>query len=91
MLGVARAHVARHAPELLDQPIQLQQLDGPPGSPRYAVSVGACLREGPCPHGVADGAPCPIRDCTLRHSLRMLLDRDGNVVELLRDGLRWNE
>lgn len=89
MLQVAREHLHELDPVLQQQPIHLRMLDGPPGSPRYAVYVGACERPGPCPHGVEHEHPCPILDCELRHSLRMLLDREGNLVEVLRSGVRW--
>jgi hypothetical protein len=90
MLRVAREHVRRLNMGLDDEPIHLRMLDGPPSAPRYAVYVGACMSEGDCPHGVNDRITCPILECKLRRSLRMLLDRDGNLVELLRDGVRWS-
>jgi hypothetical protein len=90
MLQVAREHLAQLDADLRDEPIYLRMLDGPPGAPRYAVYVGACRREGACPHGVEDVKPCPVLDCELRHSLRLLLDRDGQLVEVLRSGVRWN-
>jgi hypothetical protein len=89
MLKVARDHLKELDQALLDEPIHLRMLDGPPGAPRYAIYVGTCERQGPCPHGVENVTPCPILDCELRHSLRMLLDRDGNLVEVLRSGVRW--
>jgi hypothetical protein len=89
MLRVAREHVRRLNMGLDEEPIHLRMLDGPPGAPRYAVYVGACMSEGGCPHGISDRTTCPVLECKLRHSLRMLLDRDGNLVELLRGGVRW--
>lgn len=89
MLKVAREHLVQLDDELRDEPIHLRMLDGPPGAPRYAVYVGACERHGPCPYGVEGITPCPVLDCELRHSLRMLLDREGNLVEVLRSGVRW--
>lgn len=89
MLQVARDHLRQLDSELLDAPLHLRMLDGPPGAPRYAIYVGVCERKGPCPHGVEEVSPCPVLDCELRHSLRMLLDRDGNLVEVLRGGVRW--
>lgn len=91
MIQVAREHLARLDAELRDEPIHLRALDGPPGAPRYAVYVGLCARQGPCPHGVEELNPCPVLDCELRHSLRMLLDREGNLVEVLRSGVRWTD
>ena len=89
MLKVAREHLKHLDAELYDELIHLRMLDGPPGAPRYAVYVGACERDGPCPYSVEDVTPCPILDCDLRHSLRLLLDRDGKLVEVLRSGVRW--
>jgi hypothetical protein len=89
MLQVAREHLRELDEGLHEEPIHLRMLDGPPGAPRYAVYIGACEREGPCPYGVADQNPCPVLDCQLRHSLRMLLDREGKLVEVLRSGVRW--
>lgn len=89
MLQVAREHLRELDEELHEEPIHLRMLDGPPGAPRYAVYIGACEREGPCPYGVAEQNPCPVLDCQQRHSLRMLLDREGKLVEVLRSGVRW--
>jgi hypothetical protein len=89
MLAIARAQLARFAPELRDEPIQLRHLDGPPDGPRYAVSVGICRRTEACPHGIAAQQPCPVLNCEQRQSLRMLLDRNGEPLELLRNGVRW--
>ncbi|HMQ30925.1 MAG TPA: hypothetical protein PKD53_09360 [Chloroflexaceae bacterium] len=89
MVKVAGDHLGELDSALRDEPIHLRMLDGPPGAPRYAVYVGTCERPGPCPHGVEEITPCPVLNCALRHSLRMLLDRDGNLVEVLRGGVRW--
>lgn len=90
MLQVAREHLTQLDADLRDEPIHLRMLDGPPGAPRYAVYVGACRRESVCPHGVSHVKPCPVLDCELRHSLRLLLDREGKLIEVLRSGVRWN-
>jgi len=90
MLGVARGHLRAIAPRLAEAPLRLRMLDGPPGSPRYAVWASACRRSGPCPYGVPDEHRCHVRDCPLRDALRMLLSREGEVVEVIRDGLRWD-
>ncbi len=89
MLAIAQEHLIQLDKDLSDEPLHLRMLDGPPGAPRYAVYVGVCEREGPCPYGVEHISPCPIIDCDLRHSLRMLLDREGKLVEVLRGGVRW--
>ncbi|NWF80072.1 MAG: hypothetical protein HXY37_08490 [Chloroflexi bacterium] len=89
MLRVAREHLNVLDPDLRDEPIHLRMLDGPPGAPRYAVYVGACRRDGDCPYGVEMITPCPVLNCELRNSLRLLLDREGNLVEVLQSGVRW--
>lgn len=90
MLQVAREHLRRIDATLSDAPLHLHQLDGPPGGPRYAVSVGVCRRSAACPYGVAEGQPCTVLDCELRDAVRLLLDRDGNLLEVLRNGVRWS-
>ena len=89
MIRVARGHLSAIEPGLKDAPLQLRMLDGPPGAPRYAVSISRCLRQGPCPYGVEPGQACTVHDCELREALRMLLNREGEVVEVIRDGVRW--
>jgi hypothetical protein len=90
MLRVARDHLSAIEPGLEDAPLRLHTLDGPPGSPRYAVSVSRCRRQGPCPYDVVDEQLCSVHECAQREALRMLLNRDGEVVEIIRDGLRWD-
>lgn len=89
MLEVARQHLLQIDAGLQDAPLHLRMLDGPPGSPRYAVSVAECHRAGPCPYHVTDEARCPILECSLRHSLRLLLTRDGELVEVIQGDIRW--
>ena len=93
LLAVARSYVNQHAPDLKAAPLQLRMLDGPPGSPSCAVTAEACLA-GDCPSGVqaalAASGQCPVRDCPLRCSLRLLLDRRGAVVQVTRSGVHWN-
>ena len=89
MIKVARDHLSQLDTALRDEPIHLRMLDGPPGAPRYAVYVGVCERQGPCPYSAETQKPCPILDCELRHSLRLLLDREGKLGEVLRSGVRW--
>jgi hypothetical protein len=47
-----------------------------------------------CPHDVpaalAQSDQCPVRDCSLRCSLRLLLDRRGTVLHVTRSGVHWN-
>lgn len=92
MLNVAQKYLSQHAPELKDAPLCVRSLDGPPGSPRYSVTAEECIA-GECPYGVsretAMAGDCPIIDCQLRHSIRLLLDRQGTVVKDMRNGIHW--
>lgn len=92
LLAVARAYISQHLPELKDAPLRIRMLDGPPGSPRYAVTIESCP-PGPCPHGVArekaNAGMCEVRDCPIRDSVRLLLSRSGDVVQVTRSGMHW--
>ena len=93
LLIAARLYVSQHVPELKTAPLLLRLLDGPPGSPSYAVTAEACVAGG-CPNGVsaliAESGQCGVRDCPLRCSVRLLLDRRGAVVQATRSGVHWN-
>lgn len=93
MLSVAQKYVNQHVPELKDVPLRVRSLDGPPGAPRYTVTAEEC-RADTCPYGVsqetAAAGNCPILKCQLRHSLRLLLDRQGEVVEDVRSEIHWH-
>jgi hypothetical protein len=91
MLKVARQYLDRSMPELHGTAIRLHTLDGPPGSPRYAAMAERCTAA--CPHGISESVAaageCPVRDCPLRDSIRLLLDRSGAVIQATRSGIRW--
>jgi hypothetical protein len=93
LLVAARAYLSQHMPELRTAPLHLRMLDGPPGSPCCAVTVEACRRAGPCPHGiaaaVAERGECSVRDCPLRLSVRLLISRGGTVVQATRSAVHW--
>jgi hypothetical protein len=93
LLVFARTYVNQHVPELKAAPLQLHMLDGPPGSPSCAVTVEACLAAD-CPNGVsaliAKSGQCAVRDCPLRCSVRLLLDRRGAVMQDTRSGVHWS-
>ena len=92
LLVAARTYLSQHVPELKAAPLQLRMLDGPPESPRYAVTAEDCLA-GACPFGasaVAHAGQCSVRDCPLRCSVRLLLDRRGEVVQATRSGIHWS-
>jgi hypothetical protein len=92
LLIVARTYVSQHVPELKAAPIQLRILDGPPGAPCCAAMAEVCLAS-ECPNGIpalaAKNGQCSVRDCPLRCSLRLLLDRSGAVVHVTRSGVHW--
>ena len=79
-------------PELNGVPLHLHCLDGPPGSPRYAVTAEACLI-GRCPRGIPAGVAaagdCSVRMCPLRRSVRLLLDRHGTIIQVIRGKVHW--
>lgn len=93
-LQAAQRYINEHLPELSAMPLAIHQLDGPPGSPRYVVTSEACCARA-CPHGfsadVATSGQCDVRDCPLRRSARLLLDREGVVVHVTLCGIHWNE
>jgi hypothetical protein len=93
LLSAAHTYVSEHVPELKAAPLLLRMLDGPPGSPSCAVTVEACTAV-ECPNGVstliAESGQCGVRDCPLRCSVRLLLDRGGVVVQATRSGVHWN-
>jgi hypothetical protein len=92
LVPLVRAYIRKHAPELSGARLRLRQLDGPAGAPRYAASVETCAIES-CPYkveeAVAQEGKCPIHDCALRRSLRLLLDRKGNVIEAHDTNTHW--
>ena len=93
MLNTARQYVDLYMPELRGASLRVRSLDGPPGSPRYAVIAEVCpLTQ--CPHGIAPAisasGQCPVRECPLRRSARLLLDRNGVVMRVTRSAVHWN-
>ena len=93
MLTAARNYFEQHIPELKDAKLHFRQLDGPPGSARFAVTAEACYA-GTCPRGVslevAQAGQCRVLDCPLRRSVRLLLDRRGDVLQVTRSGIHWS-
>lgn len=89
MLQVARAHLRDLDPELRYTQPYLRQLDGPPGSPRFAVSLDQCAGSGSCAHGVADANLCSVIACPQRNTIRLLLSRKGDLIQVIRGHLRW--
>ncbi|MCU0495689.1 MAG: hypothetical protein MUD01_29240 [Chloroflexaceae bacterium] len=92
LLGVARDYLEEHAPQLKEVPLTLRQLDGPPGSPRFVVFGDACDHKQACPLGVQPEVAeknCPVIDCAMRHSIRLLLNREGDVVKVSEGTIHW--
>ncbi len=93
MLKIAREYLARHAPELKDAKLYLRHLDGPPDSPRYAVSAYVCGAMHDCPYGIdpaiAEAGKCPILSCMYRESIRLLINREGEVVQARHSDVNW--
>jgi hypothetical protein len=91
---VARRFLAEHAPQLAGAPLRVHTLDGPPGAPRYAITIEACHPVA-CPHGVpravAEAGACTVRDCPLRDTLRLLLSTDGEIIQVTQSGLHWGK
>jgi hypothetical protein len=92
-LNAAQTYIGKHLPELHDMPLRLQLLDGPPDSPRYAVTIEACIAT-VCPHGISvqvdSSGQCGVLDCPLRRSARLLLDHQGAVMHATISGIHWN-
>jgi hypothetical protein len=92
LLTVARTYLAQHMPDMHGARLRIRALDGPPGSPRYAVTAELCTTGG-CPHGIspatASAGNCPVIECPLRNAVRLLIDRHGAVMHTTRSGIHW--
>jgi len=92
LLVVAHTYLNQHMPNMVDARLDLRMLDGPPDAPRYAVTAEICTAC-PCPHGIplatAANGQCPIVECPLRHSVRLLLNRCGTVVHTTVSDIHW--
>jgi hypothetical protein len=79
-------------PDMNAAQLNLRTLDGPPDAPRYAVTAEICTAC-TCPHGIpltlAANGQCPIAECRLRHSVRLLLNRRGTVVHTTISDIHW--
>ncbi|MBK9941468.1 MAG: hypothetical protein IPP13_07595 [Kouleothrix sp.] len=91
-LAIAQTYLHQHMPEMVGAQLQLRMLDGPPGSPRYAVTAEQCMNT--CPYGVpvalAAVGKCTMICCPLRRTVRLLLDRRGTVMHATRSDIHWN-
>jgi hypothetical protein len=88
----ARSYLRHHDTTLAEMPLRVHLLDGPPTGPRYIVSTELCTVQ-VCPldvaPAVAQAGECSQLDCQLRHSLRLLLDEEGNVLQATGSGIHW--
>jgi hypothetical protein len=93
LIKTVRAYISKRVPELADAPIRLHRLDGPPGGPRYSASAELCCAN-VCPYGVsADESAagrCSIHTCSLRRSIRLLLDAQGTVLQEQSGDIHWS-
>lgn len=93
LMSVVQNYINDYAPELAEEPISIHLLDGPPNAPRYAASAETCPAE-TCPCDIApalaQAGQCPVLNCPLRCSLRLLLDRHDVLVSARRSGVRWH-
>lgn len=93
VLIAAQSYLNQHMPTMRGAKLKLRTLDGPPEAPRYVVTAETCTGY-ICPHGipldtVANGQ-CPIVECPLRQSVRLLLSRRGLVVHNTISDIHWS-
>jgi hypothetical protein len=93
LLATVRDYLRQFMPELRGARLTAHMLDGPPDSPRYAVTAERCTANR-CPHGIAatlaaEGR-CSVIECPLRDSARLLVDRRGVVVQSIRGDTHWS-
>jgi hypothetical protein len=93
IISAARSYICARAPALSEARIHLHRLDGPPEGPRYSADAERCCASA-CPYGVsADKAAagrCGVFSCPLRRSIRLLLDRQGAVLQEQRGDIHWS-
>jgi len=93
ILNAAHEYIQQYAPELQDTPLVLRVLDGPANAPHFSATAEKCGAH-VCPYGVspeiAACGKCPISECSLRCSVRLLLDRSGAVIQVLRGSTHWS-
>jgi len=92
-IQAAQRYLALHSPELRETPLRMRCLDGPPEAPRYMVTGDICCAH-TCPYGVrpeeAACGSCPIGNCSLRHAVCLLLNRDYQVLKESHSGVKWS-
>lgn len=93
ILKIARNYLQQHAPDMSTATLRMRQLDGPPGSPRFAVIAercvaAACLHQN-TPENAAAGL-CNQRACEQRRSVHLLINRDGTIVQMINGVHHWD-
>ena len=87
-----QAYLNQAMPEMAGARLQLRTLDGPPESPRYAVTAELCAHT--CPYGttpaMAAAGQCHVIDCPLRRSVRLRVDRRGTIMHATRSTIHWS-
>ena len=93
VLIVAQVYLDQYMPDMGDAKLKLRTLDGPPDGPRYVVTAENCTAS-QCPHGVtparAANGECPVVECPLRHSVRLLFSRRGAVMHTTVSDIHWS-
>jgi len=93
LLVVAQSYLNQYLPEMMGAKLRLRMLDGPPEAPRYVVTAETCTAL-TCPHGVlpavSASGQCPVVECPLRQSVRLLLSRRGAVVHTTVSDIHWS-
>jgi hypothetical protein len=92
LVPIVRAYVQANYPALAEARLTMRRLDGPPAAPSYAASLEVCDTI-KCPFHVspadARAGRCAVPSCTLRTTLRLLLDGKGNVLEEITSHTHW--
>jgi hypothetical protein len=92
-LALAQKYLEEQFPEVGEVTIRIRQLDGPPGSPRYAATAEICSAC-TCPQGVpraqALAGECAVARCPMRRTIRLLLSRDGELMQVTNNELHWS-
>lgn len=92
ILKIARSYLQQHAPDMSAATLRMRQLDGPPGSPRFAVIAERCTAD-ICIHHhspeFAAAGRCNERACERRRSVHLLINRDGTIVQMIDCAHHW--
>ncbi len=67
--------------------LRIRQLDGPPAAPRFAVDASMCPTASGCDRQALDGGQCSAIDCPQRRMMRLLLSREGQILQVIHHPL----